>query len=234
MEWYVRILGNNSDLQELSKSLNSPELCIFQEGQEFILKSINFNQLKSTADVRKKAEEILSLLNGTAKLALGTQQPLTVDDIVKINDDGKKETFDFLSDTVYVGSSTSTSDKTSDGNVQEIHPADPIPVWIKTAQINKNAAIIFRLLGLSGLNWINLYNIYEIIKSDVGGKDKIADNGWATKGQIDLFKQTAQLYRHGKLKNYVPPKKPMTLSEAESLIKRILRNWLRAKSEISV
>lgn len=230
MEWYVRILGNNFDLQELSKSLNSPELCIFQEGQEFILKSTNFNQLKSAADVRKRTEEILSLLNGTAKLALGTQQPLTLDAAIKINDTGSKETVRFLSDTVYVGSSTSTSDKTSDGNVQEIHPADPIPVWIKTAQINKTVAIVFRLIGASDLNWIDLYKVYEIIKSDVGSKDKIADNGWATKGQIKLFTQTAQLHRHGKLEHYEPPKKPMKFDKAESFVKKILRKWLQTKS----
>jgi hypothetical protein len=234
MEWYVQILGDNSDLQELSKSLNSPELCISQEDQKYVLKSSNFDQLKNAADVRKRAEEILSLLNGTAKLALGTQQLLILDAVVKVSDDGKKVTVRFLSDTMYGRSSTSTSLKTTDGKVQITHPADPIPVWIKTAQINNTVATVFRLIGASALNWIDLYKVYEIIESDVGGKDKIADNGWATKGQIKLFTQTAQAYRHGKLKNYKPPKKPMTLSEAESLIKRILRSWLRAKSETSV
>lgn len=233
MEWYVRILGNNLDLQELSKSLNSPELGIFQEGQEFILKSTNFNQLKSAVEVRKRAEEILSLLNGTTKLALGTQQKLIIDAVVEIPDDGKKVTVLFLSDTLPVGSSTSTSTKTDNGKVQENHSADPIPNWIRTAQTDKNVAEIFQVLGTSVLNWINLYRVYEIIKSDVGGIDTIVDNGWTTKGQIDLFKQTAQPYRHGKLKGYTPPKKPMALSEAESLIKRILRSWLRAKLETS-
>jgi len=228
MEWYVQILGDNSDLQELSKSLNSPELCISQEDQKYVLKSSNFDQLKNAADVRKRAKEILSLLNGTAKLALGTQQKLTIDAVVEIRDDGKKTTVLFLSDTVPGGSSTSTSVKTSNGNVQEIHPADPIPVWIKTAQINKTVATVFRLIGASALNWIDLYKVYEIIKSDVGGKDKIADNGWATKRQINLFKRTAQAYRHGKLKG-TPPKKPMTLSEAESFVKKILRKWLQTK-----
>lgn len=177
MEWYVQILGGNSDLQELSKSLNSPELCISQENQKYVLKSSNFDQLKNTADVRKRAEEILSLLNGTAKLALGTQQPLTIDAIVEIRDDGKKTTVLFHSDTVLCGSSTSTSTKTNNGKVQENHPADPIPNWIRTAQTDKNVAEIFQVLGTSVLNWNNLYNIYEIIKSDIGSKGKIADNG---------------------------------------------------------
>jgi len=229
MKWYVKLSGNSFDLQELSKSLNSPELCISQENQKYVLKSSNFDQLENAADVRKRAEEILSLLNGTAKLALGTQQKLTIDAVVEMRDDGKKVTVRFLSDTVYGRSSISTSVKTSNGNVQEIHPADPIPNWIRTARTDKNVAEIFRVLGTSVLDWINLYRVYEIIKSDVGGKDKIADNGWATKGQIDLFKRTAQAYRHGKLKGYTPPKKPMTLSEAESFVKKILRKWLQPK-----
>lgn len=230
MEWHVHIAGNNSDLQELSKSLNSTELYIFQEDQKYILKSSEFNQLINSVDVRKRAEEILSLLNGTVKLALGTQQPLTIDAIVKISDVGKKETIEFLSDELPVGSTIRTSIKKSDGDVQEIHQADPIPVWIKIAQANKTVARVFRLIGISDLSWNDLYKVYEMVKSDVGGNDKIADNGWTTKGQIRLFKRTAQPYRHGKLKNYVPPKKPMTFNEAKSFVKKILRIWLQTKS----
>lgn len=37
MEWIIQISGDNLDLQELSKSLNSPELCISQENNNFFL-----------------------------------------------------------------------------------------------------------------------------------------------------------------------------------------------------
>lgn len=57
MEWIVKIIGDNSDLEELSKSLNSPELCITrdtpQEGSTFMLKSKDFNSLKEPAEVSK-------------------------------------------------------------------------------------------------------------------------------------------------------------------------------------
>jgi len=50
MEWLVKIIGNNFDLEELSKSFNSPDMNITrdtsQEGKNFILKSVEF-QLKS-------------------------------------------------------------------------------------------------------------------------------------------------------------------------------------------
>ncbi|MCE8422375.1 MAG: hypothetical protein J5U17_04030 [Candidatus Methanoperedens sp.] len=76
MEWFAVIKGEIFDLEELSKSLNSPELCITKEKEEFILKSTDFNLLKDADDVRNKVNEILSLINGGASLALGMRKPL--------------------------------------------------------------------------------------------------------------------------------------------------------------
>lgn len=231
MEWMVYIAGDDFDLRELSKSLTLPELCIIEEENLYYLKSTNFNQLKNADEVRNKAEEILSLINGASRLALGTRKPITMDSVVKITDDGREEkTYFELEKTVTMRDSVGA---TIDG--REVHQADPIPDWIKVAQSNKNVAKVLRLIGNFGYDWVNLYRIYEIIESDVGGSSKITQKGWATKKAIRRFKHTVDSVgaigdpaRHG-MEETQPPKNPMIFSEAKSLIETILYNWLRSK-----
>ena len=235
MEWMVCIKGDDFDLQELSKSLTSPELCLISEDNEYYLKSTNFNQLKSTDEVRHKAEEILSLINGASKLVLGTRKPLTMGVALKIKDDGGREGFVFVSETLTLRETFGVVKILQDGTIQEVHQADPIPDWIKVAQGDENVAKVLRLLGNVGYDWVNLYRIYEVMEEDVGGISKITQEGWATETAIRRFKHTGNSVgaigdeaRHG-IETTQPPKNPMTFSEAKSLIETIVHNWLRSK-----
>jgi hypothetical protein len=234
VEWFVRITGENFDLEKLSKSLNSPELCVIQEGPDFSLKSADFNSLKDADDVRNRAIEILSLINGAARLALGMRKPLAVDCVVKVNDDGAPQFFVRCSSGISLRVSASMSVVAADGTVrdQEESPqADPIPNWIVIAQRDTNVAKVLRLFGAGNHGWVSLYRIYEVIVNDVGN---IAEKGWATKNEIIRFKQTANSpdaigddARHGK--EIPPPPNPMLSSEAKSFVETIIYKWLHSK-----
>lgn len=235
MEWMVYVAGDDFDLKELSKSLSLPELCLVKEGDQYYLKSTEFSQLKNADEVRDKAEEILTLINGASKLALGTRKPLTTGVVLKIHDDGSREGFVSVSDSATLREAISVTKISSDGSVQEINQADPIPEWIKVSQNDENVAKVLRLLSNFSYDWVNLYRIYEVAEDDVGEIAKINQEGWATETAIRLFKHTANSVgaigdqaRHGK-ERMQPPPKPMTFSEAKSLIEAILHNWLRSK-----
>ncbi len=233
VEWFVPITGENSDLEELSKSLNSPELRVIQEGSDFILKSTDFDLLNDADDVQNRAIEIMSLINGAAMLAMGMRKPLVVD--CAVNGDGKRQFFVCCSLDASLRVSVSESVVAADGTVQdqeEPHQADPIPDWIAIAQHDPNVATVLRLFGAGNHNWVSLYRIYDVIKSDGGD---IAKRGWASRRAIKRFKQTANSpdasgddSRHG-AGNIPPPKDPMTISEAKSLFKTIIHKWLRSK-----
>lgn len=236
MEWIVEVVGESSDLEELSRSLDSAELRLTQEGQSFFLRSMDFNSLKSADDVRNNATEILSLINGAARLALRMRKPLVVGNIVKVNDGGKRRIFASLSATMSLRGNICVSITRADGTVEQFRQADPIPSWIEVAQHDKNVAKVLRLFAGTH-DWVNLYRIYEVIEDDIGGKHNIESKGWATKKAITLFKHTANSIdvigdesRHGK-KIGEPPPNPMPLSEAKSLIETILHNWFRSKKD---
>lgn len=82
-------------------------------------------------------------------------------------------------------------------------------------------------------NYINLYKCYELILSDVGGR--IVD--WVEKSGIKRFSHTANspaaigysLARHGR-ENRSPPEAPMTLADADALIRRLIVAWITDKA----
>lgn len=234
MKWFAVIKGDNFDLEELSKSLNSPGLCIIRKEEQFILKSSDFNLLNDADDVRNKANEIISQINGAAKLTLGTQKPIEVSSIHKINDDGTIHGFVTIPLSFNLRTSVSCSIVSPDGTIQKSHQCDPIPSWINIAQHDTNVAKVLRLFGSGAYDWKSLYIIYEVIESDVS-RSHIINKGWATEEPIRRFKHTANSpaaigdeARHGK-NTIPPPRDPMALSEAKPLVETILRNWLRSK-----
>jgi len=237
MEWLVEIQGDKSDLQDLGKSLSSPELCITKDGDNFVLKSTDFERFTNVDDVRNIACELLSVINGAAKLALDMRERLTIGAIVRVKDDGTRSTFICLSNDITVHGSIGVSIVSPTGVVEEIHPGDPIPDWVRIAQQDKNVSKVLQFLGSMTDDWVNLYRILEIVVKDVGGTKKIEEKGWATERAVKLFKHTSQSpdaighqARHG-VQEEKPPRVPMPLSEARSLIKTIIHNWLRLKRE---
>jgi len=235
MKWLVRVIGDEYDIRELAKSLNLEDLSITKESDGYYLSSPLFEGLTESTDVRQKAKEIMALLNGAARLEIGIRKPMEVECIVKICDDGRRQ-FDMILDAV--GSSKASVDvviRKADGSTTEMHAVDRISKYFKIALNDSKVAEALNLLQ-HDLDWVNLYRIYEVIEEDVGNKERIVANGWATGKQIKRFKHTAcspgaagELARHTK-ETTQPPKDPMTLLEAKAFIESILHNWLYSKT----
>ncbi len=68
MKWFIQIEGENFVLEELSKSLNFPDLSVFQEEGNYFLKCDDFNILENAEDVFEKAKRLVPILSGTAQL----------------------------------------------------------------------------------------------------------------------------------------------------------------------
>jgi hypothetical protein len=88
MEWVVTLSGDVYTLEELSKVFSLSDISIQKEQDAFVLRSRDFADLISDDQVRDHATEILTSLNGAAKLALGSCSPIKIEHISKIRDDG--------------------------------------------------------------------------------------------------------------------------------------------------
>jgi hypothetical protein len=237
MKWEIQVSGGARDLKELSKSLTNDELRITERDGQFYLESTRFETLTTSEEVRSAASEILPILIGATRLALGGRTPLEIGGIAMIREDGTRDVFLFASDTIHVMESATVKIQGSNGTVQVVNPADRVPSWVNLGLGNQKVAKALRLLGTEEHDWVSLYRLYEVIEGDVGGMEEIAEKGWATKSSIRRFKQTANSpavsgdeSRHGK-ESTAAPANPMELGEARSLVEIILHNWLRSKLE---
>lgn len=236
MIWEVQINGDMLDLRELSKSLVDNELRVCEKNGHYFLESTRFTNLADSEKVTSVATDILKVLTGAVRLALGGRTPLHVANVAKLRDDGVREIFLTICDTIHARSSISLEIIRSDGKKEINHPAHSVPGWVTLGLTDQNVAKALRLLGTDEYSWVSLYRLYEVIEQDVGSLDKIANNGWATKISIKRFKHTANspgavgdASRHGK-ESTTPPSDPMAIGEAQALVKVLLHNWLGSKT----
>lgn len=238
MKWEVQLSGDEHDLRELEKSLTNDELRIIERDGQFFLETPRFSDLTTSEEVNAVTSDILPILTGAARLSLGGRTPLQISNIAKVREDGGRDIFVNLLDTIQVratAGSVGVEITRSDGSVEVVKPSNKVPNWVNVALRNDNVAKALRLFGSNEHDWVNLYRLYEVIEADVGGIDIIASEGWATKKAIKRFKHTANSpgaigdsARHGK-ESSDPPADPMDLGEAVPLVEVILHNWLRSK-----
>lgn len=237
MNWEVQIAGDVTDLKELSKSLKDDELRVMERDDQYFLVSVKFYELATSEEVTSTATEILQLLTASARLALGGRTPIEIVNIARIRGDGGKDIFVSASETAHARDMFGIEIHRKDGTVEVFNPADKVPDWIRIGLSDEKVAKVLRLFGANEHDWVSLYRLYEVIEDDIGGIEKITGKGWITKTLVKRFKHTANspsvvgdTSRHGK-ESTSPPKNPMNLAEAKSLIEVILHNWLRSKLE---
>ncbi len=223
-EWRVKVSGNESILDDLSRSSISSEWIIVKEADgEYYLKSFEFESMTEEEDIRHRSIEIINILNGIGKLIINNFEPIQLDYVTEYRDDG-------------LWSSYVVSDATLNYSAPSgfITPLDPLITenCIKKAQRNEAIKKALESYGSQEHNFINLYKILGKVKDDVGGETELINKGWVNKAEIKRFKQAAQSEaaigaeaRHGSSK-YNPPPKPMSLREARYLLQVILQKWI--------
>lgn len=239
-EWQVRLNGHEFDLEDLTHNKTLEWSIIKKEGR-YYLKSTTFDSLTDADQVRKVATNILSKINGLAKLQITGFQPIEFDATARIDESGNYHHFIFASGSINFRSRMSVKgtvlkvDGTVDTSPQQ--QTTLIESGYSIAMHNTNVAEAVRIFGTLKNNWFNLYKIYEIVRDDVGGHNNLINTGWAqNKDDISRFTGTAQRSeligdeaRHSRMKGS-PPSNPMSHSEAQALIRTILVKWISSKS----
>ena len=183
-----------------------------------------------------RAIEIVNVLNGIAKLEVENWENIRVAGVAREEPNGTRTQILFAesirSRSRMGGNLTITR---ADGGV-ETTTDNILEAFADLASRDINVSRALRLFGSRTPTWVSLYKVYEIIETEVdsGG---LANRSWASKNRIRSFKQTANSVsaagdeaRHGSEPNE-PPRSPMSLAEAESLISGLLKNWLRSKQK---
>lgn len=234
MKWLVLLEDvKKSDFDNLWNLLrSSDEFSLITENSKYYLTSSRWESLTNESDVYCQATKPLQDISDIARIYFIDFPLLKPDIIYEVDQQGKRHGRFALSATIRVDSSSFS--------IQLEGGQDRIPIlefesWMKLAEEDEAVKQVFRQFRYFEHKWINLYKVYEIVKKDAGKKDKIEQ--WITKDKIRQFKHTANSQsaigddaRHGVDQND-PPKEPMAESEAEALIRNLVKQWLQWKCE---
>lgn len=223
--WGAVVRGDALDLQVWADELKRPfEPWAEAHGNDTVLRSTSFDQLKSAAEVRERAIFCIDRLNGALALSLEAR-PLQFGGVVEFDPDGRLHRFLPAEPDEYFNRGARAR-----LTVAALHPpAPPRPsegqVWNEIAEQEKHLGDALMYFGKA--TWFDLYKAFECIELQFGGETKFTALDWAPRSRIKLLKQSAP--RHAKLK-FDPPPKPMKWGEAHTLVGLLLR---RAFEEVA-
>lgn len=234
-KWLIKLKGEEFDLKDLTSLVHSPSSAVMEENGLYYLWSSDFDSLDSASEVRKSASTLIDVLNGAMKLHTSGFHGISEDGVIMIEEDGRRHEYVYLGGSSAARSRTRASiTVTTSGDKEQVaQPTCDVESWISLAKTDK--AVAGALHFFRENTWISLYKVYEIIRRDMGGEKAITENGWATERKLSRFRQTAQskaaigdLARHA-TNGYKPPPQPMSIKEAEVLLRGIILGWLSSK-----
>lgn len=76
MDWEVKLKGDSSFLNELSKEYSSPELCIKARDEEFFLSSNKLSSLVDESVLYATAEEQIEFINTSSRIYSLKHKPI--------------------------------------------------------------------------------------------------------------------------------------------------------------
>ena len=234
--WLVRLKGHPFDLAYLSTTFDAPKRRIHEREGCHYLQSSDFEVLTDAEDVRLHAQSLLQLMNGAARVQSGEYQPVAVDAVVRVDDDGTRQVSMSLSGAVSMRSQFSAT-VIKGGTATPLQSSTDAQAFLAVAEQHAKVQEALCMFGALDPTWANLHKVFECIQFDVGGT--MFAEGWTTKGEANRFTQTANsafaigdAARHPRdEQKFRPPKQPMSLSEAQSFIRTLLSHWMRSKRQ---
>ena len=169
-------------------------------------------------------------------LWIGNFRKVQMGAISRMNADGTREGALFHStDAIIVARSKNSATGTVGDATDE--PAPPgsreTDKWAALAMRDEAPEQILRIWSTRPHDWVNLSNVLDVI-----GRPQIREKGYATRGELRRFDQSANDPRHASddARHGVPsgektPQRPyMTPVEAERFVEGIIIGWLRSIS----
>lgn len=225
MHWIIELIGDNFDLDYLSKITKDQELSIVQENGIFILKSTEFINLSDYEEVKSRLNELLNSLNAIVKFTLDSQNILSYK-ISKIDENGVKILF---VESHCVGIGRSFALLSINGIL--IHP--PVEEWIKLASMDPIVKRVFTQINHNGFNsWIALYNVIEILQQGkyehIGRNGKYGKIAGAICQKAESYQELKENARHPG-RDYKGPTLNIEFPEAKDHVKKFIIDWLAQK-----
>lgn len=234
-EWKICITGDDSYIKDLAKAFSYSDLTFEKDPDGWLVSGGWLSNYDTEEACREAAEAWLTALNGAAALLGGCSKAITLKNVVFERDDGSKQVFMRVRDSIKTSDSLRYTIQRENGEVEEYYPAKDLPTWLDLASEDPNIQLVLELMASGDWGWVNIYRILEVVRADLGGERNLLDLGFVTKATLTRFSSSANNpevaghdARHGQTKNE-PPKNPMNLQEAASVVKALVHQWISVK-----
>lgn len=231
--WAAILAGKPNDLRQWERVLlpvGDPwvEPILVNGDVRLALRSSGFEGIGTAADVRTAATTLVERLSGAIRIQEGVGEPMRVDAICHIDDQGCVSTTFFveLHDVVSASDFCAIAEmRDAAGNLVPLPlpaPPEPSPAqnWIQFAASDERVARMLTFAGKPG-SWYDIYKAYELALRIVG-RDQLKNLLGRSASACENMRQTANYYRHANGEPYEPPVLT-SLSDAGSLLSLVLR-----------
>lgn len=240
--WKIQLLGDILDLQFLQQHFNEFNIRVLKgcQDNEYFYESDSFKSSLTPNEVLKNAENELLILTGILRLEGRGLRALQAGAVFKATPSGQTEIFLNIVETAHVRAECSVSLQTSDpeGHITQ-SVIQNIPRSLRLVNLAESTPAIakaLRLIGAKGAkSWVELYRILEVIIDDVGGSKQLELTGLCSAKDLARFKHSANSVavagdaaRHGN-EDTQPPRRPMSIEEAQAYINYVLESWIASK-----
>lgn len=246
-KWMVKLSSHEFDLRALASLYNEPVCRVAKDDDgAYYLTRDSFEPMADAAAVDGAARECLALVNADMRLRKPDFEPVSLDGVYSLNDDGNRVHHILLPRVVMSMNSRLYGELTvlgSDGlPVPSPEPARAI-ARLQLAERDAKVRIALScwrncIVGDAGF-WIYAYKVYEIIRAEIGAGDKkkgrqeIERRFWASSAEINGFGEAAnnpavsgETARHGAGWQTPHGVTPFNEGEALAFIQRLLNHWL--------
>lgn len=229
--WMARLTGDVADLRSLTIVLNGPDYIVRElRPGEYYLGAAAFDPNASATRIRDQAVALIPRINGAARVLNANSRSVTFGgDVIHLAEDGRQDIYIFppplSARAMMLPVDLSTGD---DSSAQQ--PTDSEVLLLKVEQ-RPTAANVLHQFGQEP-TWGNLYKVLDAIEESLGGEKALLATGWVSDRKLTRFTRTANTMqaigdnsRHGKRNQPAPPK-PMTLQDAQALIRLLVKKYL--------
>jgi hypothetical protein len=225
--WEFELVGDSQDLKALAELFEQgPARVKFANGK-FRMESDTIAPSADTHEAIAAAEAILRTINGIVALTDPASRPVSLGSL-----------FHGGSTVVIPGPAVARTRVPPVGiTVGGVKQRPKTERILRAALADAEVDHVMRIYASANPDWRDLYAILEVVERAIKPAT-IGDKGWSSNNEVSRFTQTANsrealgpLARHGK--TFKAPKKPMTLSEARTLIAHIVDRWLLGEDHLT-
>lgn len=220
----VKLIGQEIDFKKASEYFKTDQFSITKFEDQYFICSHQFNNTKDTNLISEIANCFLEKINGILRLKFQGFNAIALDSLFVFEDEhgiskiaSMRATLSGRGDLTAIANSTDEEIGNQNKQTEDL--------------INNSIATEVFHFYSQPTSWINLYKIYEIIRDDIGDKEIIKI---LSKNELSRFTGTAQSReqigddaRHA-AKKFIGHPQPMTIKEANELIKKLILEWSEA------